>query len=197
MSAPTEHPMQSINLALCERIRNGDLRAEAELVKTYGRGVRLLLEQRVGGRELAKDLFQETFRIVLLRLRSPMLEAPENLTSFIRQTAVNVALMDFRKRARRQRFESHGFDLEAAADVLACPLTRLANEQLRAGVRSVIAELPVERDRELLWHYYVLEEDKESLCRRFGLSSDHFDRVVSRARQRLRALLERTGNARG
>lgn len=196
MSSPTEM-LQSTNPQLCERIRLGDLRAEAELVKSYGRGVRLLLEQRVGQRELAKDLFQETFRIVLLRLRSPSLEAPENLTSFIRQTAVNVALMDFRKRARRQRFESHGFDLEAAADVLACPLTRLANEQLRAGVRSVIADLPVERDRELLWHYYVLEEDKESLCRRFGLSSEHFDRVLSRARQRLRAQLERAGTVRG
>lgn len=183
-------------MSLPARIRAGDARAEVELVQAYGRGVRLLLEQRVGGRDLARDLFQETFRIVLVRLRSPTLEPPDNLTSFIRQTAVNVALMDFRKRVRRQRFETHGVDLEAAADVLACPFTRLASEQLRADVRTVISELPVERDRELLWHFYVLEEDKDALCTRFGLTSEHFDRVLSRARQRFRTLIEHDGTRR-
>ena len=49
------------------------------------------------------------------------------------------------------------------------------------------------RDRELLVRFYLYEESKESLCRTFGLTELHFNRVIYRARDRFRELLKRRG----
>ena len=51
--------------------------------------------------------------------------------------------------------------------------------------------MPVARDRDLLWRYYVLEHDKVSLCHAYTLSFEHFDRVVHRARIRFKELVEK------
>jgi RNA polymerase sigma-70 factor (ECF subfamily) len=59
-------------------------------------------------------------------------------------------------------------------------------------VRRLIRELPTDRDRQLLLRYYVSEEEKESLCADLGLDSLHFNRVLFRARQRFKEILERS-----
>jgi RNA polymerase sigma-70 factor (ECF subfamily) len=175
---------------LAARVRSGDVSAERELLETFGPAVRLLLEQRVGNRDLARDLFQDTFRAILMRLRSPGFSVPDNLAGFVRQSAINAALVDRRKRFRRQRYEAPARDADSiGADVTPSPLERLADAELRRAVRAMIGELPVARDRELLWRHYVLEQGKSELCAAYDLSTEHFDRVISRARQRLRQLL--------
>ncbi len=40
---------------------------------------------------------------------------------------------------------------------------------------------------------YLVEEAKDEICRSLGLTPLHFDRVIHRARQRLRVLLEAKG----
>ena len=74
-------------------------------------------------------------------------------------------------------------------------LLRALAENAPAGVTlevyGLIGELPMQRDRELLWRYYVLGHDKEQLCRDFSLGVEHFDRVLHRARSRLRELVEK------
>ncbi len=59
-------------------------------------------------------------------------------------------------------------------------------------VRQVIGELKTERDRQLLLRFYLAEDDKEQICSDLGLSSLHFNRVLFRARQRFKVLLEQT-----
>jgi len=59
-------------------------------------------------------------------------------------------------------------------------------------VRRLIGELPTDRDRQLLLRFYVGEEDKERICADLGLDSLHFNRVLFRARQRFKELLERS-----
>jgi len=49
------------------------------------------------------------------------------------------------------------------------------------------------RDRELLVRFYLQEESKEELCRAFGLTELHFNRVIHRARDRFRDLLRQRG----
>jgi RNA polymerase sigma-70 factor (ECF subfamily) len=57
----------------------------------------------------------------------------------------------------------------------------------------VLEALPVTRDREIVKRFYLDEEDKERICGELGLSPVHFDRVIFRARQRMRAMLESMG----
>jgi len=51
--------------------------------------------------------------------------------------------------------------------------------------------LPTERDRQLLTRFYLDGIDKQQLCHDLGLSPKHFDRVLMRARSRLRTIIER------
>jgi RNA polymerase sigma-70 factor (ECF subfamily) len=71
------------------------------------------------------------------------------------------------------------------------PLERLLDAEKVALVRQVVDELEPERDRQLLRRFYLGEEDKDVLCRDLGLTSQHFNRVLFRARQRYRELYER------
>jgi RNA polymerase sigma-70 factor (ECF subfamily) len=57
-------------------------------------------------------------------------------------------------------------------------------------VRKVLGELKSERDRQVLFRFYVAEEEKEKICASLGLTSLHFNRVLFRARERFRELYE-------
>src|SRR6186997_1959353 len=64
---------------LVRRIAAGDAAAEASLVQRYSRGLLYLLRRLGAPPELAEHLHQETFRIVLDRLRRRGLEDPAGL----------------------------------------------------------------------------------------------------------------------
>jgi len=51
----------------------------------------------------------------------------------------------------------------------------------------------VARDRDLLMRFYLHDEDKALICRELNLSEEHFNRVIFRARNRFRELLEHRG----
>jgi len=192
MQAPADHapdPAEAVAAAaLVARIRTGDAQAESELVGRYSRGLSYLLRRTTGDPSLADDLHQETFRIVIQRLRSSGLEQPERLAGFIRRTARNLFLADYRRNARRRT--SGLDDSTVLRDPAPSPLGRvLADERVRL-VRRLVGELRTDRDRQILYRYYLAEEDKDGICRDLGLSDIHFNRVLFRARQRFRELLE-------
>ena len=102
----------------------------------------------------------------------------------------------------RVRFE---VDAPAVIDALDCncsicrmpaldnPVERLGSEQLAGLLRKLLAQLPVARDREILVRFYLEEQDKDEVCRGLGIDASHFHRVVFRARERFRALLDGAG----
>jgi DNA-directed RNA polymerase specialized sigma24 family protein len=57
----------------------------------------------------------------------------------------------------------------------------------------MLDDLPTARDRDVLIRFYLNDESKEDICAALGLSDEHFNRVIFRARNRFRALLERRG----
>lgn len=174
---------------LVRRIASGDASAESELVERYSRGVLYLLRRLAP--ELADDLHQETFRVVLERLRRRELDEPEGLVGFLRGIARNLVIAERRKSARR-RTEADEEELAQAVHPAPGQLSAVLLDEEAETVRQLIRELPTERDRELLLRFYVTEEDKESLCTDLGLDSLHFNRVLFRARQRFKELfLER------
>ena len=171
---------------LVRRIASGDPEAEAELVERYSRGLLFLLRRLAP--ELAEDLHQETFRIVLERLRRRELDEPEGLAGFLRGIARNLVIAERRKTARR-RTEADEEELAQAVNPAPGQLSAVLLDEEAETVRQLIRELPTERDRQLLLRFYVGEEDKESLCADLGLDSLHFNRVLFRARQRFKELL--------
>lgn len=175
---------------LVERIAAGERDAETELFKCYGAGVLMLLRQRCGDAGMAEDLLQDTFRIVIQRLRDKNLEKPERLAAYLHRVAVNLIIGEMRKIQRRN---TH-IDLDAVdamIDVRPDALEQLSKDNLVQLVHKLLDEMPVERDRELLVMHFIEELDKEQVCRRLDLTPAHFDRVLYRAKQRFRVLYER------
>lgn len=173
--------------ALVERIVEGDPGAEAELVARYGSGLSYLLRKVTGNPVLSEDLLQETFRVVLRRVRAGELREPEKLGGFLRQTAKNLARAEHRRGGRWESMEDGGPD---PVDPGEGQLAQVIRTEEAGMVRRVLRELRSIRDRQLLYRFYIAEEEKEEICRDLGLSSLNFNLVLFRARERFRKLVE-------
>ena len=185
--SPHENEEAQIAAALVRRIAAGDLEAETQLVERYSRGLSFFLRRTTQDPALADDLHQDTFRVVLERVRSKGLAQPERLAGFLRRTARNLFIGRYRKTMRRKTDQ-----LDPERPPPADPGQDQLQEKLRAEearrVRQVIQQLGQERDRELLHRFYILEEAKDRICQDLELSSLHFNRTLFRARQRFKDL---------
>jgi RNA polymerase sigma-70 factor (ECF subfamily) len=175
---------------LVRRIRAGDRPAEDELVRRYQRGVGAVLRRAGADPATADDLSQETFATSLRKIRAGEVREPERLAGFVCSLARNLAIEHFRKAGSRRTAGSPDADFASPAPG---PLEDLLRTERAAVVRKVLAEMPSERDRQVLFRFYLAEEEKDRICKDLGLSSLHFNRVVFRARERYRELyLEHT-----
>lgn len=185
-------PSATIEAAeLAGRIAAGDRSAEERLAAKYQRGIRfLLLRKTHGDLQLAEDLCQETLITVIRRLRDKPLDEPEKLAAFIHGVAKRLFASDLRKTMRR----GTDADSEAVERALATncdQVETLSRQECQEMVRNLIDEMSVPRDRELLVRAYVLDQDKAAVCQALQLDERHYDRVIYRARQRLRQLAEK------
>lgn len=168
---------------LARRIVAGEEQAEAELVERYSRGVTFILRREMSDAGAADDLYQETFRIALEKIRRGELREPEKLSGFMCSIARNLVIDYFRRAARRESMP----DVEETAPqshLTPDPLDELLQKEKAALVRRVINELPSDRDRQILFRFYIAEEEKERICADLGLTGIHFNRVLHRARER-------------
>ncbi|HTG33947.1 MAG TPA: sigma-70 family RNA polymerase sigma factor [Thermoanaerobaculia bacterium] len=178
---------------LVARVRSGDRRAEERVVELYGRGVAIILDRHTNGRPEAEDLFQDTFRVGLEKLRRGELREPAKLPGFLAQIARSLAIEHYRKITRRKTDADSDAVLEAVAPSEG-PLGNLLARENAMLVRGVLQELANERDRQILLRFYIAEEDKDRISADYGLSSLQFNRVLHRARQRYKELMvERLG----
>lgn len=176
---------------LVRRIRGGDPKAEEELVSRFGEGLSFLLRRWTRDPATAEDLFQETFRLALEKIRSGEVRDPDRLAGFLRSLAKNLSIHHYRRGAVKEVREE---ELEAAADLSAPEagqLGELLHREKAALVRRVLEEMSSERDRQVLFRFYIAEEDKEHIRSDLGLSRLEFNMVLFRARRRYRDLYER------
>jgi RNA polymerase sigma-70 factor, ECF subfamily len=175
---------------LVSHIRTGDPQAEAELFERYSRGVMVIIRREVPDAAVAEDIHQETFRIALEKIRHGDVREPERLSGFICGVARNLVIDHFRRAARQENMT----EIEDAAH-LPHPTSDQLQELLRKEkadlVRQVLKEMPNERDIQLLYRFYIADDEKERICADLGLTSLHFNRVLHRARERFRELYGR------
>lgn len=170
---------------LVSRIAGGDKAAEEELFVRFGGSVQRFLTRHVGSHALAEDLRQETFRIVLQRLRERGLEHPEGVLAFLCGTALRLLRAE---RRRMARVHGGAFDLTQIADPRGTPLTDALSGERTELLAAALRHLR-ERDRQILWRFYFLGHEKEQIRRDLDVKPLHFNRVLFRARKRLRDAL--------
>ncbi|MFL6202451.1 MAG: RNA polymerase sigma factor [Thermoanaerobaculia bacterium] len=176
---------------LVRRIRSGDPQAEEELIVRFGEGLTFLLRRWTRGHSDAEDLYQETFRLALEKIRRGEVRDPERLAGFLRSLARNLSIEHYRKAARRGEREE---EIDTAADTANSDtgqLGQLLRKEKVSLVRRLLEELGSDRDRQILFRFYIAEEDKESIRSDLGLTAPEFNLVLFRARRRYRDLYER------
>ena len=172
----------------------GDSRAESRMLSALRPGVLAVLKFGAFSRWIdPEDLSQETLHIVVERVRARTIDDPRKVFAFAAATARNLALNAARKMLRQQTVVdselidelAHNLEMEQG------DLSDSDDRHLAQAVADLIEGLPTERDRQVIVRFYLDGTDKQQLCRELGLSPKHFDRVLMRARSRLRAIIER------
>jgi len=158
-------------------------------------GLRALILHRVRDPDVAADILQDAAVTTLEKLRSGAIAHPEKLGGYLYRVALN-HLQNHRRKDRSTVSSPEALeDLTDGGDDGDCE--RIGRSQSYVAARQLLDEMPAERDRELLARYYLGDEDKAQICRDLGLSQKHFNRVIFRARNRFRELLERRGWSKG
>jgi len=171
----------------------GDRKAESRMLLALRPGVLAVLRYGAFHRWVdAEDLTQETLQIVVERVRARTID-PRKVFAFAAATARNLALNAARKMLRQQTVVDSDLvdELAQNLEMEQNDLSEADDRQLAQAVMALLEELPTDRDRQLLVRFYLDGTDKQQLCRELGLSPKHFDRVLMRARTRLRTIIER------
>ena len=172
----------------------GDRQAESRMLVALRPGVLAVLRFGAFHRWIdAEDLTQETLQVVVERVRARTIDDPRKVFAFAAATARNLALNAARKVLRQQTVVDSELvdELAQNMEMEQSDLSEQDDRQLAEAVAALLEELPTERDRQLLMRFYLDGTDKQQLCRELGLSPKHFDRVLMRARSRLRTIIER------
>ncbi len=177
------------NSVLLAEIAESSKEAETFLVERYAKSLRFILSRRTDDQQLVSDIVQDTFVVVIAKARKAEIHKPEALAAFIRQTGINLLLAYFRKETRRAT-ESAGEAVVDIPDTRSDVYAALESKQSVEVVQQVLDEMKVPRDRDILISYFVKEEAKADICSRLELTPAHFDRVLFRARSRLKELIQ-------
>jgi len=154
-------------------------------------GLRALILRRVRDPEVAADILQDAAVTTLEKLRSGEIAHPENLGGYLYRVALN-HLRNHRRKDRSALSSADALN-ELPASENDADWENVGGPQWATAARRMLEEMPVARDREVLVRFYLDDEDREKICRELKLSEEHFNRVIFRARNRFRELVEHRG----
>jgi RNA polymerase sigma-70 factor, ECF subfamily len=163
----------------------------ALLLERHYPGLLSLLRRRIGDPDLAQDMLGQGILTALEHYRAGRVADPAAIAGY----AFGCAMQHFKN--RRRKFDDRPglhTDVEALESAHVQGSAGIEQELVPTRqVKSALENLPTERDRLIVKRFYLDEEDKDVLCREFKLTAAQFDRVICRARLRMRALLESSG----
>jgi RNA polymerase sigma-70 factor (ECF subfamily) len=169
-----------------------DRAAVETLIARHYTGLKLLIQRRTGDPEVAADILNQAACTSWEKWQAGQLRRPEEIGGYIFQVAMN--LLRNRRRNVAERTDRR-VDPEVLGQLPAetDSADRWLEKKLAARVSRVLQDLHSARDREMLVRFYLQEEDKDTICRDLALSASQFDKVLHRARARLKDLLEARG----
>jgi RNA polymerase sigma factor (sigma-70 family) len=163
-------------------------------------GLRALLLRLTRNLDATNDLTQEVIIAVILAVRAGRLREPAALAAYVHQVARNQVASQVSKPKLTLMDELPDL-VPVWNERVQTPLEAIEADELRMLALAVLAELPTDRDRAVISGYYIDGLSKPELMAKLGLPADQFDRVISRARMRMRERLlarmnERPGRVR-
>jgi len=175
-----------LETSLADRVRAGEQGAEEELVQRFYRKVLVMAVVRVGDRQAALDIAQETMIGVLEALRQGRVNDHQHIAGYVHGTARNLINNHFRVRARTK---TEGVVLDG--EVAQGDPEQLAAERERMEmVERALAELKPD-DRDILRMTLVDGLKPGEIAARTGLPSEVIRKRKSRACKRLQQVIRK------
>jgi len=155
-------------------------------------GLKAQLARVTRDAELAADLLQDAVVTALQKLRTGEIERREQLDGYVYRVALN-HLRNYRRKDKSGVSDPEAIPTLVDAEGETRPVRDIEHRQWAHLVARLLKEMSASRDREVLIRFYLQEEDRGALCRSLSLTDLQFNRVIFRARERFRELLERRG----
>jgi RNA polymerase sigma factor (sigma-70 family) len=179
---PTSAFAIDVPAALLDRARRGEAAAFEQLYRWFERPVFTLALRLTGQREEAQDVLQDTMLKLIDRLGDFRGDAP--FWGWLRQVAVNEALMRLRRRGR------FGPDVEFDEAELEAHETLLPPRAADAALLArALAAMP-EATRSVLWLYHAEGYTHEEIAGLTGKTISFSKSQLARGTRRLRAELQ-------
>jgi RNA polymerase sigma-70 factor (ECF subfamily) len=185
MSAPPVPSSFAIDVpdTLLARARAGERAAFEQLCRAFQRPVFTLALRLTGDRELASEVLQETMLKLIARVREFRGDGGSPFWGWLRQIAVNEALMQLR-RGRRFALEL-ALDDDGLGEDPAPPPPAAADA---AELQRALAALPP-TTRSVLWLYHAEGYTHEEIAAAMQRTASFSKSQLARGTRRLRALL--------
>lgn len=174
--------------SLVQRIRAGDPAAEHLLVKRYQPHIEHLGRTLGADPVLRQDLVQEVMLKVILNLRNDQLKDAGKLRAYINQTTRFTYYGWIRNKNSQLEYQAT-CDTEAG-DADNAVEDSLEQARNRAWLAEQIDKLNQPRDRQLLMRFYLDHRDKCDVCAELNLTDTNFDKLIFRAKQRLKKVAD-------
>ncbi|HYP06067.1 MAG TPA: sigma-70 family RNA polymerase sigma factor [Bryobacteraceae bacterium] len=164
------------------RLKDGDRETETHFVEYFSGLLLAKLRNRLRHPQEAEDLRQEVFLRVLRSLRGGAIEQPERLGAFVLSVCNFVLMEHLRGGARTSQLDEHTPEQhQREAD----PEINLVTAETRRQVRTLLNNLPAQ-DQGILRALFYDEQDKDAVCRDYGVGRDYLRVLLHRAKRRLR-----------
>jgi RNA polymerase sigma factor (sigma-70 family) len=125
--------------------------------------VKSIIRREVGDTALTDDLYQESFCIILEKVRRGDVREAEKLSGFVCGVARNQVVKHF-QRAARQRNLAETEDAASISNSASDQLEQLLQREKADIIRQILKEMTNERDIQALFRSYLAEHDKKQIC---------------------------------
>jgi len=158
---PSDPPSAPSDQELLQRYLDGDRQAFEALVTRYRQPLFAFLARFTGNRDLAEDVFQDSF--LQLHMSAATFDLSRRLKPWLYTIAANKARDALRKRSRRQMASldqtiSGQADEAAYADLMPAdiplPEETAVNLELRQAVEQIVREMPENLREALMLSYF-------------------------------------------
>ena len=168
---------------IVEGIFHGIPEFEEQFIRKYRQKLNVMLIRMTHDPSRAEDLTHDSLMLVLQKLRTQGINEPCKLAGYVFSTARYVYLAWLRRKDNQVELRDGMDDVisEGCEPEQAC----IFSEDIINLQRS-IKNLSVGRDREILSRRYLQDQTKDEICDAMYFSTDHYNRVISRARFRLK-----------
>ena len=170
--------------ALASGIQNRDVRAMEEFYLSFRKGLRFLILRQLGPDGL-EDSVHSCFALILEALQQGQLREPSRLPGFATTIVKRHIIARIQERCFHRKSQAELDEVEVFAASKEPDPERRAIRNRSTQKLAEVLKLMSPRDRDILYRFYVLEQDAEQICGELGITPTEFRNAKHRAKDRL------------